>query len=112
MLRRCTGPEVIPCRQKNHTKEAAMAVKPVPEGYHSVTPYLIVRGAVQAIECYKKAFGASELMRFPGPDGKIAHAEIRIGDSTVMLADEGAEHKSPQTAGESSVGLLVYVPDV
>jgi PhnB protein len=89
-----------------------MAVKPIPEGYHSVTPYLIVRNAAQAIEFYKKAFGATELMRFPGPDGKIAHAEIKIGDSPVMLADEGAEYKSPQSVGESSVGLMIYVPDV
>ena len=89
-----------------------MAVKPIPEGYHSVTPYLIVRGAAQAIEFYKKAFGATELMRFPGPNGTIAHAEIKIGDSPVMLADEGPEHKSPQSVGESPVGLMIYVPDV
>lgn len=89
-----------------------MAVKPIPDGYHSVTPYLIVRGAAQAIEFYKKSFGATELMRFPGPNGTIAHAEIKIGDSPVMLADEGPEHKSPQSAGESSVGLMIYVPDV
>src|SRR5215467_3417420 len=89
-----------------------MAVKPIPEGYHSVTPYLIVRGAAQAIEFYKKAFAATELMRFPGPNGTIAHAEIKIGDSPVMLADEGPEHKSPQTVGESPVGLMIYVPDV
>lgn len=89
-----------------------MAIKPIPEGYHSVTPYLIVRGAAQAIEFYKKAFGATELMRFPGPDGKIAHAEIKIGDSPVMLADEGAEFKSPQSLGESPVGLMIYVQDV
>ena len=89
-----------------------MAVKPIPEGYHSVTPYLIVRGAAQAIEFYKKAFGATEVMHFPAPDGKIAHAEIKIGDSVVMLADEGAEYKSPQSVGESPVGLLIYVPDV
>jgi PhnB protein len=89
-----------------------MAVKPIPEGYHSVTPYLIVRGAAQAIDFYKKAFGATEVMRFPAPDGKIAHAEIKIGDSVVMLADESAEYKSPQTVGESPVGLLIYVPDV
>lgn len=89
-----------------------MAVKPIPEGYHSVTPYLIVRGAAQAIEFYKKAFGATELMRFPGPNGTVAHAEIKIGDSPIMLADEGPEHKSPQSVGESPVGLMVYVPDV
>jgi PhnB protein len=91
-----------------------MAVKPVPNGYHTVTPYLIVRGAASAIEFYKKAFGATELMRFPGPDGKIGHAEIRIGDSPVMLADEFPEmgHRAPQSLGGSAVGILLYVPDV
>ena len=62
-------------------------VKPVPDGYHAVTPYLIVKGAAQAIEFYKKAFGAKEVMRFPGPDGRVGHAEIQLGDSRVMLAD-------------------------
>ena len=89
-----------------------MAVKPIPDGYHSVTPYLVVRGAAQAIEFYKKAFGATELMRFPGPNGSVAHAEIKIGDSPIMLADEGPEHKSPQSVGESPVGLMIYVQDV
>ena len=89
-----------------------MAVKPIPDGYHSVTPYLIVRGAAQAIEFYKKAFGATELMRFPGPNGTVAHAELKIGDSPIMLADEGPEHKSPQSVGESPVGLMIYVEDV
>ena len=63
-------------------------VKPIPEGYHSVIPYLIVQGATQALEFYKKAFGAIEVMRMPTPDGKIGHAEIKIGDSHIMLADE------------------------
>jgi PhnB protein len=65
-----------------------VATKPIPDGYHTVTPYLIVKGAANAIEFYKKAFGASEVMRMGGPDGKVGHAEIRIGDSRVMLADE------------------------
>ena len=65
-----------------------MSVKPIPEGYHSVTPYLIVRGGAAAIEFYQKAFGAVELFRFPSPDGKIGHAEIKVGDSPIMLADE------------------------
>jgi PhnB protein len=96
-----------------------MAVKAIPEGYHSVTPYLIVRGAAQALEFYKKAFGARELFRFPMPDGQIGHAEIRIGDSHVMLADEPTDtvhqqmgHKSPKSLGGSSVSIMLYVEDV
>ncbi len=91
-----------------------MAVKPIPEGYHSVTPYLIIKGAADAIEFYKKAFGATELFRFPTPDGKIGHAEIKIGDSPIMLADEVTEmgYKSPQTLGGSPVSLGIYVEDV
>lgn len=91
-----------------------MAVKPVPEGYHAVTPYLIVKGAARAIEFYKQAFGASEIMRFPGPNNTIAHAEIRIGDSVVMLADGagGNEFRDPHSLGASPVGLMIYVPEV
>ncbi len=91
-----------------------MAVKPIPEGYHSVTPYLIINGAADAIEFYKKAFGATELFRFPAPDGKIGHAEIKIGDSPIMLADEFAEmgYKGPQTLGGSPVSLMIYLEDV
>jgi PhnB protein len=89
-------------------------VQPIPSGYHSVTPYLIVRNAAQAIEFYKKAFGAVELMRFPGPDGKLMHAEVKIGDSPVMLADEmpNEGYVGPQTLGNTSVSLMVYVEDV
>src|SRR5437879_8822494 len=88
--------------------------KPIPEGYHSVTPYLIVRGGADAIEFYKKAFGATELFRFPAPDGKIGHAEIKIGDSPIMLADEFPEmgYKGPQTLGGSPVSLMIYVENV
>ena len=91
-----------------------MSVKPIPEGYHSVTPHLIVRGGVDAIEFYKKAFGAVELFRFPSPDGKIGHAEIKIGDSPIMLADEYPDmgYKSPQAIGGSPVSLMIYVEDV
>src|SRR5947209_7095480 len=91
-----------------------MAVKPIPEGYHSVTPYLIIGGAGAAIEFYKKAFGAKELFRFPTPDGKIGHAEIKIGDSPIMLADEFPEmgYKGPQTLGGSPVSIMIYVEDV
>ena len=90
-----------------------MSVKPIPEGYHSVTPYLIVRGGAAAIEYYTKAFGAKELFRFPAPDGKIGHAEIKIGDSPIMLADEYPDmgYKGPQTVGGSPVSLMIYVED-
>ncbi len=91
-----------------------MAVKPIPEGYHSVTPYLIVKGAAAAIEYYQQAFGAIELLRMPAPEGKIGHAEIKIGDSPIMLADEFAEmgYKSPETLGGSPVSIMIYVADV
>jgi PhnB protein len=91
-----------------------MAVKPIPDGYHSVTPYLIVSGAAQALEFYKEAFGAVELFRRPRPDGRVGHAEIRIGDSIVMLADEYPEMgaRSPKTLGGAGFGLMIYVPDV
>ena len=87
-----------------------MATKSIPDGYHSLTPYLIVRGAADAIDFYNRAFGATELMRMPGPDGKIGHAEIRIGDSAIMLADEhlAMGHRSPQSLGGAGVSLLVY----
>ena len=91
-----------------------MAVKPIPEGYHSVTPYLIIKGAADAIAFYQKAFGATELFRFPAPDGKIGHAEIKIGDSPIMLADEFAEmgYKGPRALGGSPVSLMIYLEDV
>lgn len=91
-----------------------MAVKPVPEGYHTATPYLYVKGGVKALDFYKKAFGAKELMRMDGPGGSIGHAEIRIGDSPIMLADESPEMgaRSPETYGGSAVGIVLYVPDV
>jgi PhnB protein len=89
-------------------------VQTIPSGYASVTPYLIVRDAARALDFYKKAFGATELMRFPAPAGRIAHAEIKIGGGVVMLADESPEmdHKSPQTLGGTPVSLMFYVPDV
>jgi PhnB protein len=90
-----------------------MAVKPIPDGYHSVTPYLIVDDAAKAIEFYKKAFGAVELMRMAGPDGKVGHAEVKIGNSPVMLADENLAWgaKSAKRVGGSPVGLMIYVED-
>ena len=97
-------------------------VKPVPEGYHTVTPYLIINGATAALDFYKKAFGATELFRFPMPDGTIGHAEIRIGDSHIMLGDEPEEamantpdhqpFKSPKAIGRTSVCICLYVEDV
>jgi PhnB protein len=97
----------------NSQKEAAMAVKPIPEGYNSITPYLIIKGASAAIDFYKKVFGATEIMRMPGPDGKVMHAELRIGNSVIMLADEQqSNYRSPQTFGGSPVSLMLYVPDV
>ena len=89
-------------------------VKPIPDGYHTVTPYLIIKGAAEAIDFYKQAFGAKELFRMPQPDGKIGHAEIKIGDSPIMLADEhpGMGHVGPKTLGGSPVSILLYVEDV
>jgi PhnB protein len=90
-----------------------MAVMAIPDGYHAVTPYLIVRGAARALEFYKRAFGALELLRLDGPGGKLGHAEIRIGDSPVMLADEFPEmgSRGPHSYGGTAVNLMVYVED-
>ena len=88
--------------------------QPIPAGYHNITPYLMVRNAAAAIDFYKKAFNAVELMRFPGPGGKIMHAEVKIGDSPVMLAEEMPEegHVGPQTLGGAGVSMMLYVEDV
>ena len=88
--------------------------KPIPDGYHTATPYLIIKDAAKAIEFYKKAFGAKEMMRMSQPDGRIGHAEIKIGDSPIMLADEFPEMgaRSPQSLGGSPVSILLYVEDV
>ncbi|MGA8753730.1 MAG: VOC family protein [Candidatus Deferrimicrobium sp.] len=93
-----------------------VAVKPIPEGYHSITPHLTVRGAARAIDFYRRAFGAEELGRMHGPDGKtVMHAELKIGDSRFFLADEvpGTDcQRSPQTLGGSPAGIYLYVRDV
>ncbi|SHF53738.1 PhnB protein [Microbulbifer donghaiensis] len=89
-----------------------MTVKPIPDGYHSVTPYLSVNGAARAIDFYAQAFGARELFRFPMPDGSIAHAEIQIGDTRISLADDNEEGGLLSPQGSSPVGLLLYVDDV
>jgi PhnB protein len=91
-----------------------MAVKPIPEGYPRVSPYLVVDGAQKAIEFYTTVLGFTERMRMPGPDGRIGHAELQLGDSVVMLADEfpDAGAKGPSAYGGSPVSLTVYVEDV
>jgi PhnB protein len=91
-----------------------MAVKPVPEGYHTVTPYLIVKDASKALDFYQRALGAEECLRMAGPEGKVMHAEIKIGDSIVMLADEFPQMGavSPQTIGGTPVGICLYVENV
>ena len=91
----------------------AGSVKPIPENYHRVTPYLVVEGAAEAIDYYTRVFGASELMRMPAPGGKVGHAELRIGDSIVMLADANPQmgHKSPRALGGTPISLLLYVED-
>src|SRR3978361_662145 len=90
-----------------------MPVSPVPAGYHTLTPYLIVDGAVRALDWYGRAFGAREVRRLPAPGGRVGHAEIKIGDSRVMLADEAPEHgaKAPAAFGGSPVSLHLYVLD-
>jgi len=92
-----------------------MSVKPIPDGYRSITPYLSIEGAAEAIDFYQRAFGATELFRMPTPSGGIGHAEIKIGDSTIMLADpceEAGAFQSPRALGGSPVGLHLYVEDV
>jgi PhnB protein len=97
----------------------ATNVEPVPEGYHTVTPHLVLNECARAIDFYEQAFGAQEVFRMPGPDGKVAHAEIRIGDSVVMLSDEmppmpnqPITFKSPKAVGAATGGLFLYVQDV
>lgn len=95
----------------------ASKAKPVPDGYHSVTPYLSVQNAALAIEFYKKALGAAEVVRMDMPGGKVGHAELQIGDSRIMLADEfpdmpEAVARSPKSLGGTSFGINLYVEDV
>ena len=89
-------------------------VKPIPEGHHTVTPYLAVKNAAKALDFYQRGFGATEIYRLTLPDGRVGHAEIRIGDSIVMLADEFPEYggKAPETLGGSPVNIHLYVEDV
>jgi PhnB protein len=91
-----------------------MATKPIPEGYHTLTPYLAVDNATEAIEFYKHAFGAKERMRMPGPEGTIGHAEIEVGDSLVMLSDPFPQSsvRPPKELGGTSASVFMYVEDV
>jgi len=91
-----------------------MTVKAIPDGYHTATPYLVMDGAARAIEFYKSAFGATEVMRFPGPGGMVMHAEIKIGDSFIMLADEqpAMNIRGPAAFGGTPVGIMLYVENV
>ncbi|MFL5349510.1 MAG: VOC family protein [Hyalangium sp.] len=88
--------------------------KPIPEGYHTVTPYLIVKGAARALDFYKKAFNATELYRMEGPGGTVGHAEFKIGNSIIMISDESPQMgaKSPETLGGSPAGFCIYVENV
>ncbi len=90
------------------------SVRPIPEGYHTVTPFLVVNGAARAIDFYQRAFGAKKIMQMNGPDGKIAHAELKLGDSMIMLSDEmpGNDIRSPQSLGGTSAGIFLYVENV
>jgi PhnB protein len=96
-----------------HRRRTTM-VKPIPEGYRSITPYLICKGASQAIDFYKQAFGATEDMRMPKPDGTIGHAELTIGNSKIMLADEYPEmgYRSPLSIGGAGVSIMLYIDKV
>lgn len=89
-------------------------VKPIPDGYHTVTPYLVIDGAAAAIEFYKNAFGATELFRMAQPNGKVGHAEIKIGDSPIMLADENPKMgaRGPKAIGGCPITIMLYVEDV
>lgn len=91
-----------------------MAVKPIPDGFHTLTPYLICKGAGDAIAWYQKALGATEIYRMPGPDGWVMHAELQVGSSRLMLADENPERgtKSPKALGGTPVSTFIYTEDV
>ncbi|WP_309896759.1 VOC family protein [Archangium sp.] len=104
----------VAAKAKAPVKKRAKKALPIPKGYHVVTPSLVVRGAANAIEFYKKAFGAKALSQMDAPGGKILHAEIKIGDSIVMLSDEFPEmgSASPQTVGGISASLMIYTKDV
>src|ERR1700691_4152476 len=118
MLVHATGMPAKTSTSSLHSRgEKSMSkVSYIPKDYNSVTPYLIIKGAAQAIEYYKKVFGATELFRMNGPDGKVGHAELKIGNSHIMVADEnprmGEGHPGATTRGARPVSLYVYLPDV
>ena len=91
-----------------------MAVKAIPDGYYSLTPYLVCKGAAKAIDFYTKAFGAEEMVRMPGPDGQVMHAEVKIGNAMLMLADEDKArgHLSPDSIGGTATSIMLYTDDV
>lgn len=91
-----------------------MAVKAIPDGYHTLTPYLVVKGAREALAFYQKALGATELYSMPGPDGSVMHAELQVGTSRLMLAEENPETgtKSPESVGGSPVSVFIYTENV
>jgi PhnB protein len=99
-------------RDSGGDKKMAGKVNPIPAGYHSVTPYLVVKDGNGALEYYKQAFGATEMNRMAGPDGRIMHAEFKIGDSMLMLSDEVGPNRSPQSLGGTPVSIFLYVEDV
>jgi PhnB protein len=113
-MKRNKGVRKAPAKKAAPKKAAPKKVVPIPAGYHAVIPYLAIRGAAQAIDFYKKAFRAKELMRIDGPEGKLGHCEIQIGDSRVMLADEyeSMQFLGPQSRGGTTVQIHLYVPDV
>lgn len=88
--------------------------KAIPDGYYSLTPYIVIKGAAEALEYYKAVFGATEVLRMPGPGGRIMHAEVKIGNSILMLADENPERGafSPSTTGQATSSIMFYTDDV
>jgi len=108
------APARAKAKGKAKARPAAKKVSPIPPGYHTVTPYLTVNDGAGALEFYTRAFGAREMMRMPAPNGKIGHAEIRIGDSFIMLSDElpGTSTKAPTSLGGTTGSLMVYLPNV
>jgi len=100
--------------KRSAPRKRAQKLSPIPPGMRTVTPYLSIAGAAQALEFYKKAFGAKELSRVPMPDGKLMHATMKIGDTTIMMADEfpGSVLRAPANAGTTTVMLHVYTKDV
>lgn len=101
-------------KSTRRTKRSATRTSPIPPGRRTVTPYLVVDGAGRAIDFYKKAFGAKEITRAPMPDGTLMHAEIKIGDSLLMMSDEmpGSDSKAPTSAGSTTFNLHIYSKDV